>query len=222
MTFKDILKDSIIEGFQTDITTTKICVTLMFAVLLGMYIFAVYKHKTKSTFYSKDFNTVLATLPSITAGIVLAMQSSIVVSLGMVGALSIVRFRNAVKNTLDLAFLFWSISIGIIVGACLYEIGIILSIVVTLLLFGLDYIPVNKAPYILVINMENGDLDYVKTQINEYVAYSKIKSQNKSGHKLDLIVEVRTDKEDELMNALSKIESIKNMNLLSHDGEARF
>ena len=102
MSFNDVIKKSILEGFNIDISIEKIIVTLLFAVVLGIYVFFIYKFKSKKSFYSKDFNAVLAGLPIITSAIVLAMQSSIVISLGMVGALSIVRFRNAVKNPLDL------------------------------------------------------------------------------------------------------------------------
>ena len=114
MSFIDEIRVSILQGFETDITTTKIIVTLLFSFIIGVIIYFIYKYKTKSSFYSKDFNVTLIGLPVITAAIVLSMQVNIVVSLGMVGALSIVRFRNAVKNQLDLLFLFWSISVGII------------------------------------------------------------------------------------------------------------
>lgn len=223
MTFTDILKDSIIEGFNTDVTTTKICVTLGFALIIGLYIFLVYRYKSKSSFYSKDFNNVLAILPVVTSGIVLAMQSSIVISLGMVGALSIVRFRNAIKSSLDLAFLFWSISIGIIVGAGLYEIAFILSFIVTLLMFGLDFIPIKKAPYLLVINAENIDVEEDLTLILDKLtsAYT-VKSRSQNGDILDLIIEIRTSQAKELMKECLTIKNIKNITLLSHDGESRF
>ncbi len=163
MTFKDILKNSFLEGFRSDIGTVEIVLTMIIATIVGFYIYCVYKMKTKTSFYSGDFNNALATLPVITAGIVLAMQSSIVISLGMVGALSIVRFRNAVKSSLDLTFLFWSISAGIITGAGLYEIIVILSVIVTMILFGLDFLPAGKAPYTIVLNSGNMD---VKTQLD--------------------------------------------------------
>lgn len=223
MTFSDIIKDSILEGFSGDITTTKIVVTLGFALIIGLYIFIVYRYKSKSSFYSKDFNNVLAVLPVITSGIVLAMQSSIVISLGMVGALSIVRFRNAVKSTLDLAFLFWSISIGIIIGAGIYEIGFILSLIVTILLFGLDYIPIKKAPYLLVVNAEDIDVENVLIPVVEKHTSSYIvKSRSQSKNLIDMIIEIRTQNPKELFEACSKIENIKNINLLEHDGESRY
>ena len=106
-----------------DITTGKIAATLIVTALLALYIFAIYRLVTRKVFYSKNFNISLAVMSLITAAIILAMQSNLVISLGMVGALSIVRFRTAIKDPMDLAFLFWSISVGIICGAGLYEVA---------------------------------------------------------------------------------------------------
>ena len=222
-TFQDILKNSFLEGFQSDISTIKICVTLLLATLLGAYIFFVYRYKTKSAFYSKDFNNTLLLLPVITSGIVLAMQSSIVISLGMVGALSIVRFRNAVKSSLDLAFLFWSISVGIIIGAGVYEIGVILSLVVTVLLFAADFVPVKEPPYLLALHGEDIDFDgeilpVLKASTHSY----KVKSRSQAGNRCDMIIEIRSDKESEIIAQLSANAKIRNVNILAHDGEVRF
>lgn len=222
MSFNDIIKSSILEGFDTDVSTEKIIVTLLFAIILGIYIYFVYKYKSKSSFYSKDFNAVLATLPIITAGIVLAMQSNLVISLGMVGALSIVRFRNAVKNSMDLLFLFWSISIGIICGASLYEIAIILSVATTILLFVMDLIPNKKKSLLLIINANNTNIEKKLIPIiKENTSSYTIKSRNISKDKVDLIVEVRSKNELELVNKCSKLKNIVSVNLLSHDGEIR-
>ena len=121
MSFNDVIKNSVLEGFaSTDITPAALAVVLGSSTLLGVYLYVVYRLASRNAFYSRDFNKALALMPVITAAIVLAMQSSIVISLGMVGALSIVRFRNAVKDPMDLVFLFWSISVGIICGAGLY------------------------------------------------------------------------------------------------------
>lgn len=222
MKFNDIIKNSILEGFNTDITTTKIFVTLMFTIILGIYVYFVYRNKTKSEFYSKDFNAVLAGLPLITAAIVLAMQSNIVISLGMVGALSIVRFRNAVKSSLDLLFLFWSISIGIICGAGLYEISVILCLTITILLFILDMIPNKKKSMLLVVNFSN-----IKTEtdilniLKKYCKNYTVKSRSVSNKNIDIIIEIRTKNEEELINDILKIKDVSNFNLLLHDGESR-
>jgi hypothetical protein len=106
MNFQDVLKKSFLEGFTSlDISTSKITATLLVTCIFALYIFAMYRFVTRKTFYSKTFNTAIAVIAVITAGIILAMQSSIVISLGMVGALSIIRFRTAIKDPLDLIFL---------------------------------------------------------------------------------------------------------------------
>lgn len=224
MSITDYLKSYWMDGFQGDISTAKIAITLLMAVAIGVYIFVVYRYKSKSVFYSKDFNTVLAVLPLITAGIVLAMQSSIVISLGMVGALSIVRFRNAIKSTMDLMFLFWSIGVGIIVGAGLFEIVFLMSLAVTILMFALEYVPMKKSPFVLVVNGEDMNVEEVQSIVSQHTSYNRLKSRSKKGNRVDIIWEVKLQEsqEEELMQALSGVSAIKNMNLLLHDGEARY
>lgn len=223
MSIQDTIKNSVLEGFVSDLSTVKIIVTLGISLIIGLYIFLVYKLKTKSSFYSRDFNSVLAGLPVITSGIVLAMQSSIVISLGMVGALSIVRFRNAVKNSMDLLFLFWSISIGIICGAGVYEIAIIISLVLTVVLFILDILPSSNHSLILVVNADDINVETkLNKVIRKYTKNYKIKSRNINKNNVDLIIELRCKKEQKLVSELSKDKHILNLNLLSHDGERRF
>jgi uncharacterized membrane protein YhiD involved in acid resistance len=224
MNFQDVLKKSFLEGFTSlDISTSKITATLLVTCIFALYIFAMYRFVTRKTFYSKTFNTAIAVIAVITAGIILAMQSSIVISLGMVGALSIIRFRTAIKDPLDLIFLFWSISIGIICGAGLYEVALLMSILVTIGILGLDLIPIAKAPMILVVNCtdktkEEQIIQTVKTYTNIY----KIKSRNISKNNLDMVIEVRTKEEAKLADEVSKLDKIEAVSLLSHDGEVTF
>ena len=113
-TFSSIFKRSFLEGYANiELSTTQILIVMFFSLLVGIYIYLVYRFLTKKTFYSKSFNMSLVLMSVITAAIILTVQSSVVISLGMVGALSIVRFRTAVKDPMDLVFLFWSISVGI-------------------------------------------------------------------------------------------------------------
>ena len=152
MSFSDIFKKSFLQGYSTiELTTKGIIVALCFSLVLGVYIFFCYRFLTRRTFYSKNFNISLVCMSLITTAIILTIQSSVVVSLGMVGALSIVRFRTAIKEPMDLVFLYWAISVGIICGAGLSEIAIILSVVVTIAVLILNVIPLGRAPMILVI-----------------------------------------------------------------------
>ena len=223
MSFSDIFNEEIINGFVSDISTAQILSVLSIALILGLYIFMIYRLKTKSTFYAQDFNIVLAALPIVTSGIVLAMQSSVVISLGMVGALSIVRFRNAVKNSLDLLFLFWSISVGIVCGAGIFDIAIYVSATVTMIIFVLDLIPLAKKPMLLVINAKSPEDEvFISNLLKDLTSNYKIKSRSVSTSGLDLVVELRTKQEKRIIDECYKNKNIINANLLSYDGERKF
>ena len=132
MTFSDIIKKSVMDGFSnSDLSIIKILITLGITFIISIYIFFIYRLVTRQIFYNKNFNISMAVISLVTAGIVLAMQTNLIISLGMVGALSIVRFRTAIKEPMDLLFLFWSISIGIVCGAGTYELAILVSVFVT-------------------------------------------------------------------------------------------
>ena len=141
----------------------------------------------------------------------------------MVGALSIVRFRTAIKDPMDLLFLFWSIGEGIICGSGLYGLAIILCVVVTLAIFILEKFPVKRPPYLLIINSDDYKVEeHIIDTVKQSTKFYKIKSKNITRNKLDMIIEVRTDKEKELMDKLKNICNLESISILSHDGEARF
>lgn len=206
-----------------DITTGKIAATLIVTALLALYIFAIYRLVTRKVFYSKNFNISLAVMSLITSAIILAMQSNLVISLGMVGALSIVRFRTAIKDPMDLAFLFWSISIGIICGAGLYEIALVTSVGVTVFILVLDMLPVGKAPMMLVVNSSemNGE-KAVLDVVGKYARYYKVKSRNLSKGRLDLVIELKVKEESALVSEVAALDGTLSASMISHDGEVTF
>lgn len=206
-----------------DITTGKIAATLIVTALLALYIFAIYRLVTRKVFYSKNFNISLAVMSLITSAIILAMQSNLVISLGMVGALSIVRFRTAIKDPMDLAFLFWSISIGIICGAGLYEIALVTSVGVTVFILVLDMLPVGKAPMMLVVNSSemNGE-KAVLDVVGKYARYYKVKSRNLSKGRLDLVIELKVKEESALVSEVAALDGMLSASMISHDGEVTF
>lgn len=224
MSTRDILKNSFLESIaSSDVTPQEIFLVLLMTTVLALYIFCIYRVLTRKTFYNKSFNIALAALALITAGVILTIQSSIVVSLGMVGALSIVRFRTAIKDPMDLVFLFWSISIGIICGARLYVIAVIVSIFVTILLFALDKMPVAKAPKILVVNADGMDAeDEILEVVGRFAGYYKVKSRSLSAEQLDMVVELRVKEEKELVKGINELEGVHAVSLLAHDGEVTF
>ena len=224
MSFRDIIKKSVLESFTgSSITTTTVCVTLGITVILALYLFAVYYLSTRKTFYNKTFNVSLAAIAVITASIILAMQSNLAISLGMVGALSIVRFRTAVKDPKDLVFLFWSISIGIICGAGIYEIAVIASLIITIGLFALELIPVGNASGILVVNC--GSLEQ-ETQIMDIVKESckrpSVRSRNASVAGVDFVIECRAKQPAGMLQKLQALDGVTGVALMEHDGEVIF
>lgn len=224
MSTRDILKNSFLESIAaSDVTPQEIFLVLFITTVLALYIFCIYRVLTRKTFYNKSFNIALAALALITAGVILTIQSSIVVSLGMVGALSIVRFRTAIKDPMDLVFLFWAISVGIICGARLYVIGVVVSVFVTILLFALDKMPVAKTPKILVVNADGMDAeDRILEVVGRFAGYYKVKSRSLSAQQLDMVVELRVKEEKELVMGISGLEGIHSVSLLAHDGEVTF
>ncbi len=223
MSFSDIFKKNFLDNFTGNISVQLVFITLIMSLLFSIIVFFVYKISSKNTIYSKNFNITMSLISIITASVVLSMQANIVVSLGMVGALSIVRFRTAIKEPRDLLFLFWSISNGIIIGAGIYSIVFILAIVITVGLLGFDLIPSTKIPYLLIINVDNIEAldNTIKILKEEKIKYH-IKSRNISKGKIDAVIELSTKKTDQLFENLSKINGITNFNLLSQDGECQF
>lgn len=224
MSFSDIFKRSFLDGFaNTEITLNHIVIVMVTTCILALYIFVVYRLLVKNTFYSKSFNISIAAIAIITASIILTVQSSIVISLGMVGALSIVRFRTAIKDPMDLVFLFWAISIGIICGAGMVEIAICTSLVLTAGIFILNQFPVARAPKILIVNTENRLLEREILEIvQKYSRLYKVKSRTVRPDKLDMVIELRVKDESLLVEELAAVEQIGIISLLDHDGEVTF
>ena len=225
MTFHDIFKSSFLAGYAgIELGSVQIVTALFLTLLISCYIFFCYRLMTRNTFYSRSFNVSLVALALITAGIILAIQSSVVLSLGMVGALSIVRFRTAVKDPLDLVFLFWSISVGIICGAGLAEVAILMSLMTTGALFIFNGLPVARAPMILSVNYDCGKKidDQVMETLRRFCKHFQVKSRNVSPEQTSLVVELRVPEDTELVWELSRISGVSHTALLSHDGDVTF
>ena len=223
MSFKDIFKKSFLSQFNTDLSTTSIVMALLITAIIAIYIFAVYRVVCRKAFYSRSFAISLPVIAMITASVIIAVQSSIVISLGMVGALSIVRFRTAVKDPMDLAFLFWSISVGIICGATLYEVAVEASILITIVMLGLHYVPNAKPALILLVNGTGADVqEAVKQVLEENTKWYQIKSWNVSASGMDMIVELKTKQEDTLAQKILAVPGVENATLMTHDGEVTY
>ncbi len=205
-----------------EVTLANVLLILFVSCIAGLYIYLIYKNFCKAEFYSKDMNITMACMPVVVAAIMIAMQSNLIVSLGMVGALSIVRFRTAVKNPLDLLYLFWTISAGIICGVGLFPLCGLLCILMTLLLYVLGRIPSNSAPQLLIVN---ADKEISSKTVSDCVAAKTSKYKQKSvvvknGNK-ELIYQVRVKSVDELVDSIEKLENVKSVTCIEHEGEMR-
>lgn len=225
MSIKDVIKSSVYNslGGGTNLSAKSILFTLFVACLIGLYIYMIYRLTSKAAFYSKDLNITIAGMPVIVAAIMIAMQSNLIVSLGMVGALSIVRFRNAVKNPLDLLYLFWTISAGIICGVGLSVLAFSLCIVMTVLLLFLEVLPNSKASALLIIRTDDEEADWeeVRKLIGAHARYHKEKSRSIKNKDTELIYEVKVSDEEALVKALRQYTKLNQISFLSHDGESR-
>ena len=224
MNFADIFKTSFLEGYSANALSTKaVAIVVCITALISAYIFITYRFINKKSFYNKSFNASLPALAIITAAIILTIQSNVVVSLGMVGALSIVRFRTAIKEPMDLVFLFWSISIGIMCGASCFGVAVITSIVVTIGILVAEWIPIAKAPQILLINSnDHKNEKEIMDVVKKYCSLYKVKARNLTKDHLDMAIEVRVKEEGELVNTLVELNSVTSASLVSHDGEVTF
>ena len=220
MTFNDIFKSSFLENV-TSISLLDMTLALVLAFGLGMFIFFVYKKTFSGVMYSSGFGVTLVALTMITTLVILAVTSNVVLSLGMVGALSIVRFRTAIKEPLDIAFLFWSIAVGIVLAAGLIPLAVIGSVVIGafLLIFVNRKSHVN--PYIIVIhctgqNSEQQATEYVKQQVKRFV----IKSKTVQKGAIEINAEIRMkDDQTDFINVLADMEEVDSAVLVSYNGD---
>lgn len=220
MTFNDIFKSSFLEK-TAEFSILDVGIAMLLSFAIGLFIFFVYKKTFAGVMYSASFGVSIMAMTLITTLIILAVTSNIILSLGMVGALSIVRFRTAVKEPLDIAFLFWAISAGIVIGAGLIPLGIIGSVFIGIILLVFVNKKSSDTPYILVLNLENDKaendcIEMIRAKTKKNLI--KAKTVSKSG--IELTVEVRLlDMSAKLLNELLAINGVNNACLVSYNGE---
>lgn len=196
---------------------------MVITILISAYIFILYRVINRQSFYNKNFNISLPAMAVITAAIILTIQSSIIISLGMVGALSIVRFRTAIKDPMDLVFLFWSISVGIVCGAGFAVIAVIASLVLTCGILLANWLPIAKAPQILLVNSDSFENEKeIMEIVGKYCSLHRVKARNLTKDHLDMAIEVRVKEEAQLVKELMKLKAIVSASLIAHDGEVTF
>ena len=199
----------------------EILISLGISFALGLFIFTVYKKTYIGVMYSSSFGITLIGMNIITTLVILAVSSNLITSLGMVGALSIVRFRTVVKEPLDLVYLFWSISTGIIVGAGLIPLAVIGAVVIGLILFIFTNRKTKDTPYILVLTCDNEETEKRSMEmVDTNTKRLQLKSKNVSKDGMELTIEVRLrESSTKFLNELLEIEGVLNAVLVSYNGD---
>ena len=220
MTFDDIFKSSFLENV-TSVSILDMVLALVLAFGLGLFIFFVYKKTYQGVMYSSSFGVTLIALTMITTVVILAVTSNVVLSLGMVGALSIVRFRTAIKEPLDIAFLFWAIAEGIVLAAGMIPLAIIGGVIIGLILLVFVNKKSNYNPYIVVLQCDGHEAEqrarkYLETQTNRCV----VKSKSAQHGAVELNLEIRLkDGNTGFVNMLSEMEGVHSAVLVSYNGD---
>lgn len=220
MSFSDIFKSSFLENI-TGVSLLDMGIALILAFAVGLFIFFVYKKTYQGVMYSSGFGVTLVALTMITTVVILAVTSNVVLSLGMVGALSIVRFRTAIKEPLDIAFLFWSIAVGIVLAAGLIPLALVGSLFIGLVLILFVNRKSHLNPFIVVLSVKDKQSEKAAREFLEKTCKKcVIKSKTAAKGAIELNVEVRLKMDDtDFINALSETEGVQSAALVSYNGD---
>lgn len=221
MTFNDIFKSSFLEK-ASSFSILDMVIALALAFAIGLFIFLVYKKTFRGVMYSENFGVSLLAMTLITTLIILAVTSNVVLSLGMVGALSIVRFRSAIKEPLDIAFVFLSISVGIVLGAGLIPLAIFGSVFIGIILLVFINKKSSDNPYILIVNCsddnsENLAMNHINKSVKKHVIKSKTVSASNG---IEITIEIRLkEMSTKFVNEINNLEGVNNVVLVSYNGD---
>lgn len=220
MTFNDIFKSSFLENVSS-ISALDMILTIALSFGIGLFIFFVYKKTYRGVMYSAGFGTTLIALTMITAIVILAVTSNVVLSLGMVGALSIVRFRTAIKEPSDIAFLFWSIGAGIILAAGMIPLAIIGSVCIGIILLVFVNRTSNTHPYMVILNCTDHDAEVKAAEfLSKNVTRTTTKSKSAVKGAIELNIEVRLKEDNtDFINILSEMPGVNSAVIVSYNGD---
>ena len=220
MSFNDIFKSSFLDNV-TSVSIFDMVLALVLAFGLGMFIFYVYKKTCSGVMYSASFGVTLVALTMISTLVILAVTSNVVLSLGMVGALSIVRFRTAIKEPLDIAFLFWAIAVGIVLAAGMIPLAVFGSIVIGVILILLINRKTYTNPYILVLRVDSHENEVkAKSYIEQNTQKCVIKSKSAANGTVEINLDVRLKSDNtDFVNELSEMDGVQSAVLVSYNGD---
>ena len=220
ITFQDIFKSSFLENVAS-VSILDMAIALVLAFCLGLFIFLVYQKTFSGVMYSSSFGVTLVALTMITTLVILAVTSNVVLSLGMVGALSIVRFRTAIKEPLDIAFLFWSIAVGIVLAAGMIPLAVIGSVIIGLILLVFVNKKSSDNPYILVLQCDGQDSENrARACLDQLLRRCVVKSKTVQKGMVELNLEVRLkDGSTDFVNTLAGMDGVQSAVLVSYNGD---
>ncbi len=220
MSFQDIFKSSFLSNIAS-ISILDMVLSMALAFAIGMFIFLIYKKTFSGVMYSSSFGVTLVALTMISTLVILAVTSNVVLSLGMVGALSIVRFRTAIKEPLDIAFLFWSIAVGIVLAAGMIPLAVFGSVVIGIILLVFANKKSHVNPYIMVLHCNNHDSEVMATEfLKKQASRFAVKSKTVQKGLIELNIEVRLkDENTDFVNILSEMNGINSAVLVNYNGD---
>lgn len=219
LNIKDVIKKSFIdENFVNTLNSSDIFINLTVTLIIGLFIFFMYKKTFQGVLYTQAFNISLVMVSLVTTLIIMTISTNIVLSLGMVGALSIVRFRTAIKDSMDIVFMFWAISVGIANGAGYFQIAIVGTIFISIVLFFLSRYKDVTAPYLLILRYQVKSENDLKQYLKENLKY-KVKSKTITSDITELTIEIRTDNDHKIVNDINEISGIESCVLVSYNGD---
>jgi uncharacterized membrane protein YhiD involved in acid resistance len=220
MTFNDIFKSSFLESV-TEFSAIDTLIGMLFALVIGLFIFMVYKKTFSGIMYSTGFAMTLVGLSLVTTLVIMAVTSNVVLSLGMVGALSIVRFRTAIKEPMEIVFLFWALAVGIVIGAGMIPLAVIGSVIIGVILILFANRKIHNTPYILIVNCndekaEESAMNIVEKSVDKYL----VKSKTVSSTGVELTAEIRVkDAATGFVNRINDIDGVSAATLVTFNGE---
>ena len=220
MTFSDIFKSNFLANV-TSVTLLDMFLALALSFGIGLFIFLIYKKTYAGVMYSSSFGVTLIAMTMISTFIILAVTSNVVLSLGMVGALSIVRFRTAIKEPMDIAFLFWSIAAGIVLAAGMIPLAVIGSVIIGIIILVFANRKAHTNPYIVVLQCDNSDSEkaaaaFLKEHTNRMIVKSK--SVQKGAIELNLEIRLK-DGTTDFINDLAELDGVRSAVLVSYNGD---
>lgn len=220
MTFNDIFKSSFLENV-TEFSILDTLIGLGFALVIGLFIFVIYKKTLTGVLYSNGFALTLVGLSLVTTLVIMAVTSNVVLSLGMVGALSIVRFRAAIKEPVEIVFLFWSLAVGIVIRAGMVPLAVIGSAIIGLILLLFANRKVRHNPYILVLSCADEGAETAALELlGRNTALWQVKSKTVTASGIELTAELRArDASTAFVNEISRLPGVGNATLVSYNGE---